>query len=344
MTGTKSESIWVVVEQSAGHTADVSWELLGQACRMAADLKASVAAVVLGSNIKAIAREAIAYGADKVYAIDSPIFKEYRTQPYCAAMTELAKKYRPEIILLGATFIGRDLASAVATHLETGLTADCTSLEIDPETKLLRQTRPAFGGNVMATILCKKHKPEMATVRPRVLEMPLPDYKREGEVIDEELGLAEDDIDTKIIEFIPSDTEDVVALETSDVIVSGGRGIAGPENFKMLMELAELLEGEIGASRPVVEMGWIPYNHQVGQTGRTVRPRLYLAVGISGAVQHLAGMQHSEIIVAINNDPEAPIFKVATYGIVGDLFEIIPELIRQLKEAKEDRQGKRLNA
>lgn len=324
-------SIWVYVEQSSGQSAGVTWELIGQAAKMAPVINAEVAAVLLGNDVTKLAEEAVAYGADKVYAVDDPILNSYRTQPYSVALADLAKKYLPEIILLGATTMGRDLASAVATRLETGLTADCTALEIDPETGLLWQTRPAFGGNVMATILCKKVRPEMATVRPRVLEMPEPDPGRKGETIIESLGLSEDEIGVKALEFIRGDVEEVVELESADVIVSGGRGMAKPNNFALLNELAELLGGDVGASRPVVELGWLPYHHQVGQTGKTVRPKLYLAVGISGAVQHLAGMQHSDMVVAINSDPDAPIFKVADYGIVGDLFEVVPELIRQLR-------------
>lgn len=230
--------------------------------------------------------------------------------------------------------MGRDLAGAVATRVHTGLTADCTVLDIDPESKLLLQTRPAFGGNVMATILCKKHRPEMATVRPRVLLMPVPEPGRQGETIIETIDFINDDFDTEVIDYISADTEEVVAIETSEVIVSGGRGMGGVKNFDMLYQLADLLDGSVGASRPVIDLGWLPYHHQVGQTGKTVRPKLYLAVGISGAIQHLAGMQHSELIVAINSDPNASIFKIADYGIVGDLFQVVPELIDALRSAR----------
>ena len=233
-------------------------------------------------------------------------------------------------MIFGATTQGRDFAGNVATTLYTGLTADCTGLDIDPETKLLRQTRPAFGGNIMATILCPRTRPQMSTVRPKVMPMPERDDSRQGEIIRESLGMSEDEVRTKIIDFIES--EQKVNLTEADIIVSGGRGLGKPENFKLIRELADVLGAAVGASRATVDAGWIPYEHQVGQTGKTVRPKIYIACGISGAIQHLAGMKTSDVIVAINKDPDAPIFKVATYGIVGDLFQVVPALTEEFRK------------
>ncbi len=240
------------------------------------------------------------------------------------------REHKPEVFLLGASARGRDLAGSVATLLYTGLTADCTGLEIDPETRLLRQTRPAFGGNIMATILTPNHRPQMATVRHRVFEMPRPDPARQGQIVPVQVRLAEEEIATKVIDFL-LEGEDV-NLADARVIVAGGRGVGGPDGFKPLRELAQVLGGAVGASRAAVDAGWIPYVHQVGQTGRTVRPDLYIACGISGAIQHRAGMSTSRVIVAINKDPEAPIFDLATYGLVGDLFEIVPALTEQFRK------------
>ena len=304
-----NKEIWVFIEQYHNEVADVSWELLGEAAKLAPAIKAKTAAIILGKNINTFVKETIAYGADKVYTIDNPILGDYQTETYSKAFLKLAKKYKPEIILLGATITGRDLASAVATKLETGLTADCTALEINEETKFLWQTRPAFGGNVMATIICKLKRPEMATVRPRVMEMPTADFKREGEIIREYFTLDEESLLARVLDFIPADNTDAAQIEKAEIIVAAGRGIGSADNFGLLRELADLLGADIGVSRPLVEMGWMPYSHQVGQTGKTVRPKLYLAVGISGAVQHLAGMRNSEVVIAINKDPEAPIFQ-----------------------------------
>lgn len=326
------KEIWVFIEQSYGDVNNVSLELLGEAKKLAKDVKASVAGILLGDKTAPLTADIFSYGADLIYQVDDPVLNDYRTQTYTKAFVDLAKKYKPEIVLMGATVTGRDLASAVATHLETGLTADCTMLEIDEETGLLKQTRPAWGGNVMATILCKDHRPQMATVRPRVFEVPMPVRKRGGRIIKDSIDLAEEDVKTKIIDFIPGESGKAVEIESSEIIVAGGRGLANQKNLDLLRKLAELLGAELGASRPVIEMGWLSYDHQVGQTGKTVRPNLYVAVGISGAVQHLAGMQNSNTIVAINSDPEAPIFKVADYGIVGDLLEVLPELIGALSK------------
>lgn len=331
---TKAKEIWVFIEQYHNEVADVSWELLGEARSLAPAIKAKTAAILLGKNINSLVDKTLAYGADIVYTIDNPMLGEYQTETYSRAFLKLAKKYTPEIILLGATITGRDLAGAVATKLDTGLTADCTALAINEETKLLWQTRPAFGGNVMATIICKKARPEMATVRPRVMVKPAPDPERTGEVVREYFSIDDNDLKTKVLDFIPDDSSDTAHIENAEIIVAAGRGIGSRDNFNLLRELAELLGAEIGVSRPLVEMGWMPYGHQVGQTGKTVRPKLYMAIGISGAVQHLAGMRNSETVIAINKDPQAPIFQVADYGIVGDLFVIVPELINAIKAAK----------
>ncbi|WP_258187119.1 electron transfer flavoprotein subunit alpha/FixB family protein [Candidatus Hakubella thermalkaliphila] len=324
--------MWVFLEQTGGQVAPVSFELLGAGCRLADALGVDLAGVLLGHNIAPIASEAIVYGADIVYVIDDPILENYRTKPYMQSVVSVVRKYRPEIMLIGASTLGRDLAGAVATELRTGLTADCTGLEVDPETRLLHATRPTFGGNLMATILCPEKKPQMATVRPRVMDIPPRDPSRRGRIILEKLEVREEDIGTKLLEFISDEKIEEANLEYAEVIVSGGRGMGGPENFHLLRELAQLLGGEVGASRAPVEAGWVDVSHQVGQTGKTVRPKLYIAVGISGAVQHLVGMQGSDVIVAINKDPHAPIFNVATYGIVGDLFQIVPALVKELRE------------
>jgi len=321
--------VWVWIEQFGGEAGSISWEMMGQARRLADQLGSPVTACVLGSNVRHIAQVAISFGADRVFLADDPTLTAYRTEPYNRVLVSLVREHRPEIFLLGASARGRDLAGAIATEVDTGLTADCTGLEIDPETRLLRQTRPAFGGNIMATILCPNHRPQMATVRHRVFEMPTPDPTRQGQIVDVSAALREEEIATKVVDFIREEGE--VNLADAKIIVSGGRGVGGPEGFAPLRELAQVLGGAVGASRAAVDAGWIAYPHQVGQTGRTVRPDVYIACGISGAIQHLAGMQTSKIIVAINRDPEAPIFGVATYGVVGDVAKIIPELTKQIK-------------
>ena len=324
--------VWVFVEQEEGKAHPVSWELLGKARELAEALSGEVEALVLGQGVELIAKEAITYGAERVYMIDDPVLEYYRNETYAHGVIKLCEKYRPEILLLGATTMGRDLAGSIATALETGLTADVTGLEIDPETKNLIMTRPAFGGNIMASILCPDHRPQMSTVRPRTFPLPEKDESRQGEIVREDLGLSENEVKVKRVGFIPKGK--TVNLEYADVVVSGGRGLGGPEGFKLLRELAELLDGEVGASRAVVDAGWIEYEHQVGQTGKTVRPRVYIACGISGAIQHRVGMQNSDLIIAVNTDPEAPIFRIADLGIVGDLYEVLPELIEAIKKEK----------
>lgn len=324
--------VWVFVEQEEGKVHPVSWELLGKARELAEALSGEVEALVLGLGVELIAKEAITYGAERVYVIDDPVLEYYRNETYTHGVVKLCQKYNPEILLLGATILGRDLAGSIATALETGLTADVTGLEIDPETKNLIMTRPAFGGNIMASILCPNHRPQMSTVRPRTFPLPEKDESRKGEIVREDLGLSENAVKVKRVGFIPKDK--TVNLEYAEVVVSGGRGLGGPEGFRLLRELAELLDGEVGASRAVVDAGWIDYEHQVGQTGKTVRPKVYIACGLSGAIQHRVGMQNSDLIIAVNTDPEAPIFRIADLGIVGDVYEVLPALIEALKKEK----------
>jgi len=324
------EDVWVFIEHKGGKIANVSLELLGEGKKLANALGSKLCGMLMGDGVDHCAQEAIKYGADIVYLTESPVLNEYRTDSYAAGAIHLIKKFKPDIVIFGATTQGRDFAGTVATTIYTGLTADCTGLDIDPETKLLRQTRPAFGGNIMATILCQRHRPQMATVRPKVFAMPERDDSRTGEIIREQLPMSEDQVRTKILDF--AQVAETVNLVDAEIIVSGGRGLGGSENFAIIRELAELLGGAVGASRAAVDAGWIPYEHQVGQTGRTVRPKIYIACGISGSIQHQAGMKTSDIIVAINKDPEAPIFKIATYGIVADLFQAVPMLTQEFKK------------
>jgi electron transfer flavoprotein alpha subunit len=324
--------VWVFVEHLDGKPNQVSWELLGIGKELARNLDVNLAAVILGDNVEPLVMEAFGYGADKVYILDNPVLKHYRTRPYLDSFVYLANKYHPEIVLIGATGLGRDLAGSISTVLNTGLTADCTGLTIDREKRLLEQTRPAFGGNVMATILTEHARPQMASVRPRV--MPIPQYSegRMGDLVRESLFLREEDIATKILEMTAIKSETDVDIRATDIIVSGGKGMLEKKNFAMLDELANLLGGVVGASRCAVDAGWASHERQVGQTGKTVRPKLYIACGISGAIQHLVGMQNAEHIIAINKDKDAAIFEVAHVGIVGDVFEIIPSVLESLKQ------------
>jgi electron transfer flavoprotein alpha subunit len=324
------QGVWVWIEQFNGEAGSISWEMLGQGRKLADQRKTTLSACVLGHNAEHIANEAVAFGADRVFWVDDPSLAVYRTQPYAQSLVALVREYKPEIFLLGASSRGRDLAGSVATELYTGLTADCTGLEIDPETQLLKQTRPAFGGNIMATIICPNYRPQMSTVRHRVFEMPTADPSRKGQIVSIKPSVSEEQIATRVVDFVTEQGQ--VNLADAKIIVSGGRGVGGPEGFEPIRQLAEVLGGAVGSSRAAVDAGWIPYAHQVGQTGRTVRPDLYIACGISGAVQHLAGMGTAKIIVAINKDAEAPIFSVANYGIVGDLFQVIPALTEQFKK------------
>lgn len=326
-----SEGVWVFIEQLDGIISPVSWELLGEGRKLADKLKVDLAGVLIGHNVQGLQNEVFKYGADIIYFMDDPVLNQYRTEPYAECLVKLVQKYNPEIVLMGATTLGRDLSGVVATKLGTGLTADCTMLDIDMEKRLLLQTRPAFGGNIMATILCPDKRPQMSTVRPRVMEMPKPQEGRQGKVIIEELGINEEDIKTKVLEIIKESGE-AVYLDKAEIVVTGGRGMGTKKNWALVEELANVLGGTVGATRAAVEAGWVPFNHQIGQTGQTVRPKIYIGLGVSGAIQHLVGMQMADIIVAINNDPKAPIFKVATYGIIGDVFEVVPAMISEFKQ------------
>lgn len=326
--------VWVFIEQNDGKIEGVSLELLGAGRKLADKLDVPLSGILLGYEIKSLCQEVIAYGADQVYVIDNEVMKDYRTESYMKAVINLAEKYKPEIFLYGATSNGKDLASAVATDLSTGLTADTTMLDVEVDKRLLEASRPAFGGNIMATILCKKHRPQMATVRPKVMKALEPDPDRQGEVIEEAITLSEDDMRTKVIKIV-KDVTKKVNLADAHVVVAGGKGMGDFQNFQLIHDLADAIGATVGGTRDVVEAGWLPHEQQVGQTGETITPKVYFAIGISGAIQHVVGMKNSEFIIAINKDPDAPIFDVATYGIVGDALEIVPKLIKELKEARE---------
>jgi len=325
--------VWVFIEQTEGEAAKVSWELLGKGKELAVARKAPLCAVVMGDGVEELCRQAIGYGAEKVYLMDAPVLRHYRTESYQRSVCALVEKYRPEVILMGATGLGRDLAGVVATVVGTGLTADCTGLSIDEKGNLM-QTRPAFGGNIMATIVCDKFRPQMSTVRPHVMPMPPFDPQARGEIVREAVPVSEDELQVKVLKILMDGGNKDIDIAGADFIVSGGRGMMGKDNFAMLQELADVLGGVVGASRSAVDAGWMPPDRQVGQTGKTVRPKVYIACGISGAIQHLVGMQDSDVVIAINRDPEAPIFQVASYGIVGDLFRIIPALTSKLRALK----------
>lgn len=328
-----SKNLWVYIETDEGRAKNVGFELLNPGRAMADKLGEELVAVVIGEGVEQAARDAIAYGADRVLLVEGAEYRNYNTDAATFAMAELIRKYEPSIVLYGATNNGRDVAPRVACTLKTGLTADCTGLDIDEETRLLMSTRPTFGGNLMATIACPDHRPQMSTVRPGVFKKAAYDEGRTGEIVREEVHIDPKNIRVELVERI-REVAEAVNLEEADVIVSGGRGLKAPENFALIRELADALGGVVGASRAAVDAGWIPHAHQVGQTGRTVAPKLYVAVGISGAIQHLAGMSGSDTIVAINRDPDAPIFGVADYGIVGDLFEVVPALIQEIRKKK----------
>ncbi|MDY0384800.1 electron transfer flavoprotein subunit alpha [Trichlorobacter sp.] len=326
--------VWVFIEQADGEAAKVSWELLGKGRELADKLGVELCALVIGHQVEALCNEAFSYGASKAYLLDHPLYRDYRTQPYLEACCHLIEQYKPEVILMGATGMGRDLAGAVATRVGTGLTADCTGLDIDDKRNLM-QTRPAFGGNIMATIMCDKYRPQMATVRPHVMQMPEPQAGFKGEIIRSNFAIPEESVLVKVLEILKdSDASHHIDIGGAEFIVSGGRGMMGPENFGILKELADELHGVVGGSRSAVDAGWLGHDRQVGQTGKTVRPKIYIACGISGAIQHLVGMQDSDLIIAINRDKDAPIFEVAHYGIVGDLFQVVPLLTQKIRELK----------
>lgn len=329
------KDIYVIVEQRSGAIQKVGIELLGEAEKLAKDLGQKVVAVVIGSDIKAKAEEMFQYGADRVLCVDDPILKTYTTEPYTQAITHIITEYKPNIVIFGATSIGRDLAPRCAGRVHTGLTADCTKLTIAADTKLLEMTRPAFGGNIMATILIKNHRPQMATVRPGVMVMATKDASKKGEVEMVKVNFEKNDCYVDVIE-VTKDQNKKVDITEQKVLISGGRGVGGPEGYEPLRELAHELGGEVSSSRIGVDSGWIEKDRQVGQTGKTVRPNLYMACGISGAIQHLAGMEDSDCIIAINRDDSCPMMQLADLGIVGDLKKIVPALTEAVRKYKKD--------
>ncbi|WP_371367366.1 Caffeyl-CoA reductase-Etf complex subunit CarE [Sporomusa rhizae] len=333
MDKTQYKDIWVYIEVAEGNPRNVGLELLGEGRKLADAMGQKLAGVLIGQDIAGLAKEAFAAGADRVYLVEDAELAHYNTDGFTATMVDLIQTYKPSVVLMGATNDGRDLGPRVACRVGTGLTADCTGLGIDETTGLVAWTRPAFGGNIMATILCPEHRPQMGTVRPSVFKRPVPDYSKTGEIIRVASKVKAADIRTKLIEVIRVCTASC-NLEEAEIIVSGGRGLCKPENFSLIEALADVLGGAVGASRAAVDAGWKPAMHQVGQTGKTVGPKIYIACGISGAIQHLAGMSSSDIVIAINKDPDAPIFKVADFGIVGDVMEVLPLLTEEFRKIK----------
>lgn len=321
--------VWVFAEQRGGKLMPVVIELLGEGRKLAQQIGTELCAVLLGENVADLARECIGYGADKVYVADAPELKDYTTDAYTKVIYEAIQQYKPEIVLCGATHIGRDLGPCLSVKCETGLTADCTKLEIDPVDHKIMQTRPAFGGNLMATIVCPEHRPQMSTVRPGVMEKAAFDPDRTGEIVTLQPVFADGDLRVKVLEIVKN-LENAVSLTDAKVIVAGGMGLGSKEGFDLLAKLADRLGGVVAASRACVDAGWAPHSWQVGQTGTTVKPAIYIACGISGAIQHVAGMKDSGYIVAINKNPSAAIFELADYGIVGDLYDVIPAILDAL--------------
>ncbi len=337
------KGVFIFAQQVDGELSGIALELLGKAKSLAEDLdEKKVTAVLLGSDVKGLTDKLAEYGADRVIVVDDPELKDYRTEPYTHALASVIKEFKPEILLVGATAIGRDLGPRVSSRVHTGLTADCTQLDIgdfpleavegrEQKHKQLLMTRPAFGGNTIATIACPDFRPQMATVRPGVMQKIDPIKGAKAEIVDYNPGFEKNDCYTEIVKIV-KETSAVADIQAAKILVSGGRGVGSPENFKILEELAEVVHGTVSCSRAVVDSGWKPKDLQVGQTGKTVRPQLYFAIGISGAIQHVAGMEESDIIIAINKDENAPIFDVADYGIVGDLNKVVPALTKRLKE------------
>jgi electron transfer flavoprotein alpha subunit len=325
------KDVWVLAEQHDGVIQSITYELLGEGRKLADALGMKLCAVLLGHNVGPKTAELTSRGADIVYLADRPELAHYQDESYAAVLVDMVQRYKPSVFLCGASTIGRSLVSRVAVKVKAGLTADCTVLAIDPKTKNLLQTRPAFGGNIMATIETPNARPQMATVRHKVMKEAVSDPTRKGEVTLETIAEVLLKTQARRVKFVP-EVETTRNIAEANIIVSGGRGMQTPENFKLLRELAEVLGAGVGASRAAVDANWIPYSHQVGQTGKTVCPKIYFAVGISGQIQHLVGMQSADIIIAINKDAEAPIFKVATYGIVGDLFAVLPKLTAEFRK------------
>jgi electron transfer flavoprotein alpha subunit len=325
--------VWVFVEQTEGHPARVSLELLGKGRELAAKLDVELTAFLIGESVGDLAKELIFYGADRVIVADDPMLKDYGTELYTDIISQQAMKEKPEVLIVGASPIGRDLAPRLSFRLNAGCTADCTDLDIDEENRLFVSTRPAFGGNVMATIICPEHRPQMSTVRPGVMPLPEKDESRKGEIINLDLQLKREDVKVELLESVKGRSEGL-SIQEAEKIVAIGMGAGDRDTFEMIKELADLLDAEVAATRLAVEAGWISHDFQIGQTGKTVRPSLYMACGISGAVQHTAGMSGSKIIIAINSDPNAEIFKIADYGIVGDVGKVVPAMIAELKGLK----------
>ena len=326
------KDVWVFCEQKKGAVQSISFELLGEGRKLADKLGVKLCAVLLGHGLEETAEKLGERGADKVYLVDHPALKDYQDDPYTAVLVSLVEEYKPEALLCGATVIGRSLISRVAIKTNAGLTADCTGLDVDQKERLLLQTRPAFGGNIMATIIAPNHRPQMATVRHKVMQEAPVQPGRAAEIVSKVYPPETFASRTKLLDIVAELTS-TVNLSEADIIVAGGRGMGSKEGFGLLEELARVLGGAVGASRSAVDADWIPYSHQVGQTGKTVVPKLYIACGISGQIQHLIGMQSSKTIVAINKDPDAHLFKVATYGIVGDVNELVPALTKEFKRA-----------
>ena len=329
------KGVWVFIEHERGEVHPVSWELLGEGRKLADKLGVELCGVVMGTPglpTRRFCEEAFFHGADNCYLIEDSVLNNYRNESFTKGLTDLVNAYQPEILLLGATTQGRDLAGSVATTLQTGLTADCTELNIDPDNRGLAATRPTFGGSLLCTIITKNYRPQMATIRPRVMAMPDRDGNRTGRIIEHPLGLIEANIITKVLAYIPDQNQDKPQLPFADIIIAGGRGMKKPENFQLIWDLAQVLGAEVGATRPVVQAGWVDAERQVGQSGKTVRPKLYIAAGISGAIQHRVGMEGSDVIIAINNDSNAAIFDFATYGIVGNAMTVLPALTEIFKQ------------
>lgn len=324
------KNIWVFIETECGKAKNVGYELLHAAKPLAEKKGCPLVAVVIGKDVEDAAKDAICYGADSAILVDGPEYEYYTTDAFAKAIIALVQKYKPEALMIGATTNGRDMGPRVSCHLKTGLTADCTAIDIDEETGNVAWTRPTFGGNLMATIMCPDSRPQMGTVRPGVFKKGVYDQDRTGEIVREEIHVAPEEIRTTLVERV-NEIVEAVNLSEAEIIVSGGRGVGSAENFKLIEGLAEVLGGTVGCSRAVVDAGWLPYAHQVGQSGKTVAPKLYFAVGISGAIQHLAGISGADTVIAVNKDADAPIFGVADYGIVGDLNEVVPALTEALK-------------
>ena len=331
----KTKDLWVFIEtEDEGTAKSVGLELLVPGRRLADKQNGKLVAVILGSNVAPALEAVKAHGADEAIVVDQPELKHYNTDAYAKVLCELIEKYGPSVMLIGATNNGRDIGPRISCRLGTGLTADCTALDIDDETGNMAWTRPAFGGNLMATIMCPDHRPQLGTVRPGVFKKSEPGEVKDIPVIKEKVEITDAEKRVELLEVINEMAGELVDLENAEIIVSGGRGVGSAENFKILEDLAEVLGGTVSCSRAVVDNGWKPKDLQVGQTGKTVRPQIYFAIGISGAIQHVAGMEESDLIVAINKDETAPIFDVADYGIVGDLNKIVPMLTEKIKEAK----------